>query len=205
MTASNTHFSGTKFKYLIAREDSQQGASLIMVLLILVVVSVLGVGGAQVALMSERGARNDRDQQIAWQAAEAGLLDAESDMFDSTSTRKSTFDGKAQTAFVNGCGNAATTRGLCALQLATKPAWLTADFADVSNTSNTVAYGAFTSKTFSAGTIGVQPALAPRYIIEIIPDSIGDKSDPSFVYRVTTMGFGPRPDIQVVLQTLYRI
>ncbi|MBC7719609.1 MAG: hypothetical protein H7Z77_07440, partial [Chitinophagaceae bacterium] len=49
----------------------QQGASLIMVLIVLTVVSLLGVAGIQISMMSERGARNDRDQQIAWQAAEA--------------------------------------------------------------------------------------------------------------------------------------
>ena len=60
----------------IARRSRQAeaGASLIMVMLILVVVSLLGVGGAQIALMSERGARNDRDQLVAWQAAEAALI-----------------------------------------------------------------------------------------------------------------------------------
>jgi len=47
----------------------QTGASLIMVMLILIVVSILGVGAAQIALMSERSARNDRDMQIAWQSA----------------------------------------------------------------------------------------------------------------------------------------
>ncbi len=186
-------------------KSGQTGASLIMVLLILLVVSVLGVGGAQIALMSERGARNDRDQQIAWQAAEAGLLDAESDIFDPLATRHATFDSKSQTAFESGCGSAGTIRGLCALPVAGKPAWLTANFTDTSATSTSVGYGTFTGQTFSAGAVGIQPALAPRYIIEIVPDSIGDKSDPSFVYRVTTMGFGPRQDIQAVLQTLYRI
>ena len=41
------------------------GASLIVVMLILVVVSILGVSGIQVAMMGERGTRNDRDQQVA--------------------------------------------------------------------------------------------------------------------------------------------
>jgi type IV pilus assembly protein PilX len=186
-------------------QKKQAGASLVMVLLILVVVSVLGVGGAQVALMSERSSRNDRDQQIAWQAAEAGLLDAESDIFDTTSTRRTTFDSKSQTAFALNCGTSGTGRGLCALPTAGKPAWLTVDFADTSSSAATVEYGTFTSKSFSAGTSGVRPALRPRYIIEIVPDTIGDKSDPSYLYRVTTMGFGPRQDIQAVLQTLYRI
>ena len=51
----------------------QGGASLIMVMIVLTIVSIIGVAGIQISLMSERGARNDRDQQIAWQAAEAGL------------------------------------------------------------------------------------------------------------------------------------
>jgi len=70
------------------RHKSQHGVSLIMVMLILIVVSVLGVGSAQIALMSERGARNDRDQQVAWQAAEAALNDADFDMFSTTSMRR---------------------------------------------------------------------------------------------------------------------
>jgi len=69
------------------------------VLIILVLVSLLGVGGAQIAMMSERGARNDRDMQLAWQSGEAALLDAESDIHDSTSTRISVFDGKLRHFF----------------------------------------------------------------------------------------------------------
>ena len=57
-----------------------RGASLIVIMLILVVVSILGVSGIQVAMMGERGTRNDRDQQVAWQSAEAALIDAEFDI-----------------------------------------------------------------------------------------------------------------------------
>ena len=56
------------------------GVTLIVVLLILVVVSILGVSGIQISMMGERGTRNDRDQQVAWQAAEAALVDAEFDI-----------------------------------------------------------------------------------------------------------------------------
>jgi type IV pilus assembly protein PilX len=184
---------------------AQRGVSLIMVMLILVVVSVLGVGSAQIALMSERGARNDRDQQVAWQAAEAALNDADFDMFSATSTRRTLFDGKTQNAFVSGCGTSANSIGLCALKLTGKPAWLTADYLDVSGSAPTTAFGTFTSRTFAAGGVGIQPIQAPRYVIEMVPDATGDKSDPSFLYRVTAMGFGPRTDIQAVLQMIYRI
>jgi type IV pilus assembly protein PilX len=194
------------------RYQSQQGASLIMVMLILMVVSVLGVGGAQIALMGERGARNDRDQQVAWQAAESGLIDAEFDLIDSTYTltRKTQFDGKNRNVFYSGCGtasSAATNKsiGLCALNTAGKPAWLTADFTVDSGAATTTEFGTFTGHTFASGTVGIQPAKKPRYVIEMVPDPIGDKSDPSFLYRVTAMGFGPRADIQAVLQMIYRI
>jgi type IV pilus assembly protein PilX len=187
------------------KRSHQIGMSLIMVMLILVAASLLGIGAAQISMMSERGARNDRDQQMAWQAAEASIMDAESDIFNSTSTRKSIFDGKTQSAFISGCGSSGTSIGLCALATSGKPAWLTVDFTDTSTSAHTTALGTFTGRTFAAGGAGIQPAAVPRYVIEIVPDTIGDKSDPSFVYRITSMGFGPRADIQAVLQTLYRI
>ena len=184
--------------------QAQRGASLIMVMLILVVVSLLGVGGAQIAIMSERGARNDRDQQVAWQAAEAALIDAEIDMIDPTLARSVLFNGKTQSAFVAGCGTSGTSVGLCDLTVAGKPAWLTADFT-ATGSAATTQFGAFTGRFFAAGGVGIQPAKAPRYIFELVPDPIGDKADPSYLYRVTAMGFGPRADIQAVLQMLYRI
>lgn len=184
---------------------TQRGASLIMVMLILVVVSLLGVGGAQIALMSERGARNDRDQQVAWQSAEAALIDAEIDMIGSTSTRRTLFDGETVSAFVAGCGTSGTSIGLCDITMSGKPAWLTANFTTTSSSAPTTALGTFTGRTFAAGSVGVQPAKVPRYIIELVPDPVGSKSNPTYLYRVTAMGFGPREDIQAVLQMLYRI
>lgn len=191
--------------FFTQRCHRQGGASLIMVMLILIVVSLLGVGGAQIALMSERGARNDRDQQVAWQAAEAALIDAEFDMIGATATRKTLFDGNTQTAFVPGCGTSGTSVGLCDTTVAGKPAWLTVDFTITDASAATTAFGAFTPHTFAAGGVGIQPAKVPRYVIELVPDPVGDKSNPTFLYRVTAMGFGPSANIQAVLQMLYRI
>lgn len=190
----------------------QRGVTLIIVLLILVVVSLLGAGAAQIALMSERGARNDRDQQIAWQAAEAGLIDAEIDMWNNTSanTRKSFFDGKTTYVFPDaGCGTTGTSQGLCASVLTGKPAWLTVDFTTTGTTAQTTGYGDKTGRNFQSGGAGIQPAQAPRYVIEpiVVAPFLGDAStmEREVVYRVTVMGFGPRADIQSVLQMLYRI
>jgi type IV pilus assembly protein PilX len=56
---------------------------------------------------------------------------------------------------------------------------------------------------------GIQPALAPRYIVEVLPDSStgverGLRTPKKILHRVTAMGFGPRQDIQTVLQMVFR-
>ena len=179
----------------------QFGASLIMVMLILVVVSLLGVGAAQISLMSERSARNDRDQLIAWQSAEAALNDAEFDMFK---TRRTLFDGQNAIPFVSGCGTSGNSQGLCAAISTGKPSWLTVDFTSTAESAPTTLFGQFTLRDFSSGGVGIQPAKKPRYIIELVRDPSGDASKVSYLYQVTSMGFGPREDTQAVLQILYR-
>jgi type IV pilus assembly protein PilX len=200
--------------------DPQRGVSLIIVLILLTIVSLLGVAGIQVSTMSERSARNDRDQQMAWQAAEAALLDAELDIYDpAVSTRQAIFSSKDESAFVAGCGNATSgnSKGLCSFVNipGAKPAWLAVDFTATGNAAATVQYGDFTGREFqstgSAAGAGIQSALPPRYVIEPVVDEsgIGDSRDKSLVnknylYRVTSIGYGPRADIQTVLQMSFR-
>ncbi|MGJ7556567.1 pilus assembly PilX family protein [Variovorax sp. RB3P1] len=192
----------------LSHPQRQRGISLIIVLLLLVIVSILGVGAAQIATMGERSARNDRDMQVAWQSAEAALMDAEFDIHGpAPSSRQAVFTNMANTnAFVSGCGDSGNSKGLCTLVTTDKPAWLTVDFNATEN-AKTVAFGDFTGRTFPSGKLGIQPAKAPRYIIEPIEDpSNRDISGGStkYIYRVTAMGFGPREDIQGVVQILYR-
>lgn len=178
-----------------------------MVMLILIVVSILGVGGAQIALMGERSARNDRDYQVAWQSAEAALLEAEFDIRGpGTSTRKDTFSNTNKAEFLDGCGTSGNSKGLCLPAATGKPVWLSANF--TASDSPTTEFGDFTGRTFAASNVGVSPAKKPRYLIEILDDAeafgnlaIGKKN---YIYRVTAMGFGPREDIQAVMQMVFR-
>lgn len=191
------------------KPNQQQGIALIFVLLILVVVSLLGVGGAQLAMMGEKGARNERDTQIARQYAEAALVDAEFDIRGPNTNSAKRMDTFNQVAnFAEGCGTTGTTQGLCAQSLVGKPIWLTADFMDDSATAQYAKMGQFTGRSVFAG-IGIQPALAPRYIVEVLPDNStglerGLKAKTKILHRVTSMGFGPRKDIQTVLQMVFR-
>lgn len=191
------------------RPARQRGVSLIIVLLLLVIVSILGVGAAQIATMGERSARNDRDMQVAWQSAEAALMDAEFDIHGpGTSNRQAVFTKMANTnAFVSGCGDSGNSKGLCTLVTTGQPAWLTVDFTSTASIAKTAAFGDFTGRAFPAGATGIQPAKAPRYVIEPIEDPANrdiSGATTSYVYRVTAMGFGPRDDIQGVVQILYR-
>lgn len=200
-----------------AARGAQSGVSLIVVLVLLVIVSILGVGAAQIASMGERSSRNDRDMQVAWQASEAALMDAQCDLDPASTgvdaahpcpaTRSATFANMSNTnAFVSGCGTG-TSAGLCALNPTGKPAWLTADFTVASSSAKTAGFGTFTGRVFPSGNVGIQPHQAPRYIIEPIEDPANRDltgATTAYIFRVTAMGFGPRQDIQAVTQIIYR-
>lgn len=190
---------------------SQRGFSLITTLILLAVVMTLGIGASQMVLLAERSTRFDRDQQIAFQAAEAALLDAEFDIRgpnSSASKRVTTFSGRLSdlVSFADGC-NAGTLRGLCLPSATgTKPVWYAVDFTDESSAAKTAQFGEFTGRTLSTGTTGIRPEILPRYIVEIIPDATpgSSLSSPKALYRVTAMGFGPRKETQAVLQMIFR-
>jgi type IV pilus assembly protein PilX len=208
------------FKEMNLAPMSQRGLSLIVVMLILIVVSVLGVGGIQISMMGERSTRNERDMQVAWQGAEAGLIDAEFDIEGlpaaSANKRNSIFKrGDVDLAkFIDNCGDSGQSIGLCGLRETGKPAWLTVDFTATGTGAKAVELGTYTGRDFPSGVKGIQPAKPPRYVIEPILDRYGVKSyrttdptagsGPSYVYRVTSMGFGPNGETQGVLQMIYR-
>ena len=187
----------------------QKGFSLITTLILLVVATILGVGAAQIVLQSEKPTRYERDSQIAFQASEAALLDAEFDIRGpntSTSQRLASFVPGSVVGFVDGCGTAAR-RGLCTPSAAgQKPVWYGVDFQDESSSAKTVKFGEFTDRTLSTGTSGSRPEIAPRYIIEVIPAPTpgSNASAKPTLYRVTAMGFGPRKAPQAVVQMIFR-
>lgn len=196
-----------------APSSIQRGVSLIVVLLILAIVSIIGIAGVQVSMMGERATRNDRDQQIALEAAEAALVDAEFDIeglpASSTNKRNSIFTSGSTdvSKFAVNCGTSGDNIGLCALNATgSKPSWLTVDFTATGNNASTVLFGTYTGRDFPAGSKGLQPARPPRYIIELIQDPLTSRTKASskYVYRVTAMGVGPNPETQAVVQMIYR-
>jgi type IV pilus assembly protein PilX len=194
----------------VQERSKYQGVSLIIVMIVLAVVSLLGIAGIQISSLGEKSARNDRDLQIAFQSAEAAFLDAEYDIRGPiASTRRAKF-GADLSNFKSGCGTG-DNAGLCDAVVSGLPAWLTVDFTKTDASAASAALGQFTNQPFKAGGSGLQPARMPRYVIEPIQDAAAggtsrDRSleNPSISYRVTAIGYGPRDDIQTVIQGLVR-
>lgn len=194
-----------------ARLRGSGGFSLITTLILLVVVTMLGLGASQMVLLSERSTRFDRDQQIAFQAAEAALMDAEFDIRGpntSLAQRLARFTGTPddKVNYSVGCGTG-TLLGLCSdTPVNNKPVWYGVDFTDASASARTVKFGDFTGRSLSTGTTGIRPEMLPRYIIEAIDDKTPGSSSttPKVLYRVTAMGFGPRKETQAVVQVIFR-
>jgi len=193
----------------------QQGITLIVVLILLVVVTILGIGGARIALLGERSTRFDRDHQVAWQAAEAALIDAEYDIAGpntSANQRMATFAPQNTGLFLPTCGKTVATRGLCEQSTTATPIWAAIDFTITDpNSAPTVGFGEKTGFPFVSGTNGIQPSRLPRYIVEYVPDSRPGQDAAArpphlpapILYRITSMGFGPNADVRVMMQSTF--
>ncbi|MBF5003347.1 pilus assembly protein PilX [Diaphorobacter sp. NR2-3-3-1] len=112
---------------------AQQGVALVVVMMFLIAITGIGLWTARQSVLSEGMARNQTDQAVAWQAAEAALRDAERDFmtaFSSVATNASCSRGKVAlnpNDFSTDC-----KRGLCAIPEA---AYATASWVAASGTT----------------------------------------------------------------------
>jgi type IV pilus assembly protein PilX len=193
----------------------RQEGSLLVSAAMLLLTLMLAIGAVQIAIQGGKSARNERDRQIAFHAAEAALLDAELDIEhspDSARSRSHIFSSKSALGFPRegepGCndGTSKLYLGLCRRAIdGAPPVWQTVDFADSGASSRAVSYGRFTGKSFQTGG-GALPSKPPQYIIELFSyNKPGESADwPTYMYRITAVGFGTRETTQVALQTFYR-
>jgi len=176
----------------------QAGAALVTGLIFLVILTLLGITAMQTSTMEERMSGNARDRNIAFQAAEAALRDAERDIL----CKK--IDGSSATTKRNiGCisgmtgSNASCTNGLCCTINApgiacVEPASPVYQGFSLS-AAPSVAYGTYTA----APAI---PAVTqqPRYLIEPFQKKLVN------YYRITARGYGANANTRVTLQEVYK-
>lgn len=190
----------TKASRLICRSNlliRQTGISLPIVLIFLVVLSVLGITIIQGSTFGARIARNEADRTLAFQAAEAALRDAETDIRYMRADGVACVDGGANNCRVSAINRsdfvAACTNGLCLPDITTTSGvWETKSLWDTTGAS--IVYGRYTGAT-------ALPLVAkqPRYLIEHF------KLFQASVVRVTAIGYGASENTKTMLQTSVKV
>lgn len=160
----------------------QQGIALIVALIFLAVLTILGVTIARNSSMEERMAGNTRDRDLAFQAAEAALRDAEADLFP---------------GFVGNAFDGSTPGLITYAANANDPAyWKAYNWAGA-------------SQEVTAALANVEAR--SRYVIEKKPNTIIPAVPPSVTpttvqhFRVTARGVGTTTETVVILQSEYEL
>lgn len=190
----------------------RRGIALITALVMLLVISILAVAAARLAINSKKTASNQRDRDLAMQAAQAALEDAEADIqgASAATSRSTLFSGISLNVipFVTGCNTgtsaAAPYQGLCDAIVDGTPNWLTVDFTQTDGNARTVGYGTFTGRKFPTAASGLLPAALPRYIIEPVQDTSAGGNGSTVVFRITAVGFGASTATRVMLQEYFQ-
>lgn len=151
----------------------QQGATLIVALIFLVVMTMLGIAAAQNSSLEERMAGNTRSRDLAFQAAEAALDHAQQNLF--------------------------AGENISGLSFGTAPGLLTYDAAtanDANYWGTTYVWSTATARQPTA-TLN-QVAAQPLYVVEKMPPVVTTQ-----YYRVTARGVGKDSSAVVIVQAVF--
>ncbi len=174
--------------------SKQTGAALFTGLIFLVVLTLISLSAIKATSLEERMSGNVRDQDVAFEAAEAGMRDALKYIAATGLSPAS--------AFAAGC-----SAGLCLNDPAT-PVWTTLTNNNQWQSAKTKAYTG-TPLTFDGTT---QIPTQPRYIIELVPNTIppmgssastgkGNTSGAQLIpFRITARGWGMTGQTQATVQ-----
>lgn len=159
----------------------QQGATLIVSLILLLVIAIISIAGIRSVILEERMVGNQRDAQMAFQAAEAALTDAEMQVSDFVATPLT------------------STHGWLYERTDTQPLWQSVDWQDATAVGQ-----------YSGASLGMLSS-QPNYVVELLmPVSANDSlevgavDDSQQLYRITSQGTGQSPNAVVILQSIYR-
>lgn len=169
--------------------SKQQGALLVTSLVFLVIMTLIGVTAMRTAVLDEKMASNFRCSKIAFEAAEASILNAERDMIANLVVPLDSFDGNLGTSGHEG------------------RYWLTQNEPSV-NSLFTV--GTWTSgnasASYSSNIAGI--ATQPRWLTKVLaidgPLNLSMEGETGVVFRTTARGTGCTDESVVMVRTIYR-
>ena len=177
----------------------QRGVTLAAVLIMMLALAFLALGAMSSSVLQEKMAGNTRDQNVAMQAAEAALRDAERDI----------------EANIDSAGfNYACTNGLClppsmaASGATSAPVWKQIDWSTKGR-----AYGSRTGNSALVGPGNAALASQPTYIVELLPRLLPGPGESACTtcaqpltaqpYRISVRAYGVRSSTVVMLQSTY--
>lgn len=170
-----TYSSPSHHQYLAG----QAGAALILSLILLLLMTIIGVTAAKVTTQNEKMAGNMRDRELAFQAAESALRDAEASL---TVAVLASFNG---------------SNGL--YQASTPQKW---EVVDWSNASEVIAFSGTALQDVTAQPTYIieemEPVLGGAGSLEA-----GTPQQTDY-YRVTARGIGGTDTAVVLLQSIYK-
>ncbi len=181
-------------KALKASRAAQRGAALFVSLMMLLLVTLIGVAGVRMVSLEEKMAGNSYDRNLAFQAAEAALREAEKYAEDNKPTPAYADAGNTCPSDLDDAINNCTT-GVCP----------TPD-KDCAARWEIAGFTGWVSATTSLGTLA---GTAPQYFIEYLGDTFnctdGGGTDPKNCkrYRVTARSNPGTGRATVVLQSVY--
>lgn len=160
--------------------SGQRGATLIVALIFLVVLTLLGIAAAQNSSLEEKMSGNTRNRDLAFQAAQAALNHVEQNLSAGQNIRSLSFAGGSAGLFMY---DAATSN-------------------DANYWGSTYAWSTSTARQPTA--VLAQVASQPLYVVEKMPDEANvAPTPPTEFYRVTARGVGKDASAVVVLQAVY--
>jgi len=188
--------------------NTQRGVALIVALMFLIVLTLLGLATMRGTTLEERMAGGARDYNLALQAAEAALRDAENDL-KGAGVNPALVRSLAVSSFPialigSGTPSGCAAGGLCIIANETVQLYNTAVVNWASTTSTS--YGTYTGAISPPGV--TQP---PRYILELMQfadgkNKGGNNGANEFYYvRITVRAWGASAQTQVYLQEVFLV
>lgn len=174
----------------------EKGVVLLTGMIFLVILTIIVVAVMRNSTLEERMASNTRNRQLALQATEAVLRDAEISLF--ATGLAAPFDPFTPASFTTSC-----TNGLCSIPVASDaPRWSDGTLSNTSKTRTFAAPIAPVTTTFTLAGISSQP----RYLVELLDYSNGGQDGricPIVVYRISARGVAQDGSV-VSLQSAYK-
>lgn len=194
--------------------NSQRGSVLIVSLVFLLILTLVGISAMNMSSLEERMAGNFKDHQMAFQIAEAALVEAEGQVENEGYKMTDFFDDCSVTS--DTCFDSTCAKGLCSSGKfpSSADAVSSCELGDAKPWQNWANWND-TNKFKEQAALVPGAAAKAKYMVEfrcfIVKDPASESPDPkNFVewsphFRITVLAKGGTEDSQVMLQSTYKL